>query len=492
MRAVEQHSASGLPPHTLMARAGAAAADWLHARLSASATAGRRPVLVLAGPGNNGGDAYIVACELASRGVAVQIWQTAAPTAEDARWAHARAVAAQLPIAPPPTAWPDGMAFDWVIDGLFGIGLTRPLEGKTAALVEQLNDRRLRVLALDIPSGLQADTGQSAGPIVNATATLAFLGATPGLFTGLGRDVAGDVDVADLGVSSALGQVDAAATSVTPGTFAHALPQRRHASHKGSHGSLGVLGGHDGMVGAPLLSARAALFSGAGRVYAGFVTQSYPAYDAGQPELMLRNAEDIDVASMQALAIGPGLGTDAAASACLARALARPDVPLVLDADALNLLAAEPALAERVRTRGGATVLTPHPLEAARLAGCDVSHVQSDRLAAARGLARQFRAVVVLKGSGTIVDDGKRAWINPTGNPALATAGTGDVLTGLAGALLAQGMDAANAALAAVWLHGRAADNLVANGTGPAGLTASELLPAIRDELNLQMRAARR
>lgn len=198
---------------------------------------------------------------------------------------------------------------------------------------------------------------------------------------------------------------------------------------------------------------------------------------------MLRHAENLDLATMQAVSVGPGLGTSAASAACLSRALALDDTPLVIDADALNLLAAEPALAERVRRRAGPTVLTPHPLEAARLAGGDVARVQSDRLACARALAQRFDATIVLKGSGSVIDDGTHAWINTTGNAGLATAGTGDVLTGAIGALLAQGMPAPQAALAAVWLHGRAAERCAAAGAGPAGLTASELLPAMRAEL---------
>nr|WP_254916185.1 NAD(P)H-hydrate dehydratase [Pandoraea sp. PE-S2T-3] len=319
-----------------------------------------------------------------------------------------------------------------------------------------------------------------------------MLGACPGLLTGEGRDIAGRVLVATLGADDALST--AASTSSlstnTPSAFLADLPQRHHASHKGSYGSLAVLGGHDGMIGAPLLSARAALMNGVGRVYVGFVAQEAPAWDPVHPELMLRHAEGIDLAAMQAVTIGPGLGTSAASSACLSRVLAWEHTPLVLDADALNLLAAEPALAERVRGRTGPTVLTPHPLEAARLAGCDVQRIQSDRLTSARTLARYFGATVVLKGSGSIIDNGSHAWVNTTGNAGLATAGTGDVLTGMIGAMLAQGMPAATAALAGVWLHGRAAERCLSEGTGPAGLTASELLPAMRAELAAALRRA--
>lgn len=491
LRDVERSAAAKLPPHTLMARAGAAVAHWLYGRLPALASAGRQPVLLLAGPGNNGGDAYVAARELHRHGVLVDVWQFAPPSAADARWAHQQALDAGVPVRPAPGTWPQPSTYAWIVDGLFGIGLSRPLDGAAAALVENINVAHAQgtpVLAIDIPSGLAAQTGVAKGPVIQADVTLAMLGACPGLFTGVGRDVTTEVLIASLGAEAALAKARDADTAIAiatnaPAAFLAHLPQRHHVSHKGSYGALAVLGGQAGMVGAPLLSARTGLMLGAGRVYVGFVAHDAPAWDPVHPELMLRAAEDLDLSAMQAVAMGPGLGTSAASAACLSRALALEHTPLVIDADALNLLAAEPSLAERVRRRAGSTVLTPHPLEAARLAGCDVSRIQSDRLASARALAQHFGATVVLKGSGTVVDDGTHAWINTTGNAGLATAGTGDVLTGAIGALLAQGMPATQAALAAVWLHGRAAERCVASGAGPAGLTASELLPAMRAEL---------
>ncbi|MDR3399721.1 MAG: NAD(P)H-hydrate dehydratase [Pandoraea sp.] len=492
LRDVEQAAAAKLPPHTLMTRAGTAIAEWLYGRLPALATAGRQPVLLLAGRGNNGGDAYVAARALHRRGVLVDVWQLAPPTADDARWALADALAAGVPIRAVPDIWPQPSSYAWIVDGLFGIGLSRPLEGPAAALVDNIayaHTQGTPVLAIDIPSGLTAATGVVAGSVIHADVTMAMLGATPGLFTGVGRDFAGEVLVATLGADDVLAATrsalpdESAITTSAPAAFLAHLPQRHHATHKGTYGALAVLGGHEGMIGAPLLSARTGLMTGAGRVYVGFVAHDAPAWDPAHPELMLRHAENLDLSTMQAVSIGPGLGTSAASAACLSRALALDHTPLVIDADALNLLAAEPSLAERVRRRAGPTVLTPHPLEAARLAGCDVARIQSDRLASARALAQHFGATVVLKGSGSIIDDGTRAWINTTGNAGLATAGTGDVLTGAIGALLAQGMPATQAALAAVWLHGRAAERCEREGAGPAGLTASELLPAIRAEL---------
>ncbi|SNU84609.1 bifunctional ADP-dependent NAD(P)H-hydrate dehydratase/NAD(P)H-hydrate epimerase [Pandoraea sputorum] len=495
LRDVERAAAAKLAPHTLMRRAGAAIAHWLYGRLPVLASAGRQPVLVLAGPGNNGGDAYIAARELHRRGVLIDVWQLSPPTADDARWALGEALAAGVPVRPAPTTWPQPMAYAWIVDGLFGIGLSRPLDGAAAALVDNIayaNTEGTPVLAIDIPSGLLAATGMADGPVIRADATIAMIGACPGLFTGIGRDVAGDVHVATLGAHDAFAEAPARSPilTISPDAFRTHLPHRHHASHKGSYGSLALLGGFDGMVGAPMLSARTGLMTGAGRVYVGFVAHDAPAWDPAHPELMLRHAENLDLATMSAVSVGPGLGTSAASAACLSRALALDDTPLVIDADALNLLATEPTLAERVRRRAGPTVLTPHPLEAARLASCDVARIQSDRLASARALAQHFGATVVLKGSGTVVDDGATTWINTTGNAGLATAGTGDVLTGVIGALLAQGMPATQAALAGVWIHGRAADRCVRDGAGPAGLTASELLPAIRAELAIAMASA--
>jgi hydroxyethylthiazole kinase-like uncharacterized protein yjeF len=260
------------------------------------------------------------------------------------------------------------------------------------------------------------------------------------------------------------------------------LQRRRQNSHKGSFGDVGILGGAPGMAGAVVLAARAAAMSGAGRVYAGFIAEP-PAFDPVHPEIMCRRAAELDLAHA-ALVAGPGLGVSADAHALLAGALAS-SAPLVLDADALNMIAADDGLRQSLAGRAGATLMTPHPLEAARLLACGAADIQADRLQAARRLAAAFNAMVVLKGSGSVIarPDGM-AVINPTGNPGLASAGTGDVLAGLCGALLAQHWTPWQAALGAVWLHGAAADLLVDQGIGPTGLVASELASAIRTCLN--------
>ena len=319
------------------------------------------------------------------------------------------------------------------------------------------------------------------GPRIRIT----FIGDKPGLHTADGRDYAGLVQVADLGVERGLFPA-AQARLNAPELFADWLRPRRQNSHKGSYGDLAVIGGAHGMCGAPVLAARAALHCGAGRVFVGFLEQA-AAFDDAHPELMCRRAQDLNF-STSTLAIGPGLGDSRMAHDMLARALAS-NTPLVIDADALNLIAAEPGLQQKLRQRRAGALLTPHPLEAARLLGVTAGAVQADRLGAARALARQFNATVVLKGSGSVIAEASgMATINPTGNPALASAGTGDVLCGVCGALLAQGWPPAAAAWAAVWLHGAAADQLVAQGVGPVGLTASELIPAIRASLNQAIR----
>jgi hydroxyethylthiazole kinase-like uncharacterized protein yjeF len=248
-----------------------------------------------------------------------------------------------------------------------------------------------------------------------------------------------------------------------------------------------VIGGDTGMCGAPILAARMALYGGAGKVHVAFLGEGFPPYDPPHPELMLHRAAGFAPDTMDALSIGCGMGTSERAKNVLADAL-KLDIPKLLDADALNLVAKDDALASAVATRGAKgdpCILTPHPLEAARLLQTDAKSVQADRIAAARQLAARYAAIAVLKGSGTVIasSDG-RVCVNPTGNAGLATGGTGDVLGGLIGALLAQKLPAYEAALAGVYLHGLAAQTLTDDGMGPAGLTAGELAPAVRGLIN--------
>ena len=494
LRIAESQAAAALPKHTLMSRAGQAAARFLHERISrdTSIAQSKQRVWLVAGPGNNGGDALIVATELHRSGVAVELCMPVEVKPDDARWALDTARAAGVPITTAPPASLDG--YGWLVDGMFGIGLTRPLDGVFAIFARQLSHRAKAwprqggVLALDIPSGLDSDTGTIVGDrdsaAVHATHTVTFIGAKPGLFTAQGRDLAGSVSVAPIGIGSSQ---RTGAWLNAPELFGAFLPPRDFATNKGSFGSLAVVGGDTGMCGAPILAARAALYSGAGKVHVALLGAGAPPYDPPHPELMLHALDDLPLDAMDALAVGCGMGHRERATRVMHDVL-QLDVPKLFDADALNLIAKDPALAAEVTARGvqgDPCLLTPHPLEAARLLDSDAPGVQRDRPGAARALAARFASVVVLKGTGTIIaaPDGRLA-INPTGNAALATGGTGDVLGGIIGALLAQHLPRYEAALAGVYLHGLAADTLSAQGHGPAGLTAGELAPMVRTLLN--------
>lgn len=463
----------GLP---LMERAGRAAARLAMEMLGD--TGGR--VLVFAGPGNNGGDALVAARLLreAFHPVDVVFDGDEARLPHDAGAALAawrRAGGSTLGAIPADRRW------SLVVDGLFGIGLKRPPAGVFAARIDAiaaLARAGTPVLALDLPSGLDADTGQLHGIAVEATRTLTFLALKPGLLTADGPDCCGELMLADL-------DVDAAALVPASG---HALdvrqldglrPPRRRNSHKGSHGSVGILGGAPGMVGAALLAGRAALFAGAGRVTLGLVDEQGPACDPLHPELMVRRWHELPrIEALDTLAVGPGLGDFPESHAALRWALASA-LPLVVDADALNLLARDAALRSALAARSAPSILTPHPAEAARLLGTDTRAIQADRIGSAVALAAMFDAAVVLKGHGSVSALPGGAWfIHRTGNPGMASAGMGDVLTGIVAALLAQGLSPADALTGAVTVHGAAADAISADHDAPGGLpglTASEV-----------------
>ncbi len=479
LRAVEQAALVGPDPAPLMARAGLAAAE-LARQLAGDSG---RPVLVLAGPGNNGGDALVVARHLKSWWFKVVVVCPAgsgkyAGDASAALRAWQQAGGDITSILPAEQDW------SLVIDGLFGIGLQRDLTEDYAALVEQVNALDAPVLALDVPSGLDADTGCVRGAAVVADHTLTFIALKPGLLTGDGPDHCGILQVADLGLGDAVAAAPHGVL-ITDGVLARLLPPRPCNSHKGSYGSAGIVGGAPGMTGAALLAARAALKCGAGRVYSGLLADDVPLLDPLQPELMLRPADGVlRLDHLSALAVGPGLGDSPDAAEYLDWAIEK-NLPLVLDADALNLLATFPELKDKLKQRVAETILTPHPAEAARLLGCDTDDVQADRVAAAQRLARELNCGVVLKGCGSVCSWPDGHWaINASGNPGMAAAGMGDVLTGILVALLAQGVDERHTLTAAVYLHGAAADQLLAEGIGPVGLTAGELIGAARALLN--------
>lgn len=455
-----------------MERAGEAAAA-----LAADLAAGPE-ILVVAGPGNNGGDAFEVAARLRQRFFRVTVVAPELPErlpqdAERARSAwtsRAGAIHSEIP---------GGRRWGLAVDGLFGIGLNRGPDAGHASLIEAINHLQVPRLALDIPSGLTSDSGRILTVAVRATHTITFIALKPGLLTLDGPDCCGEVSVSTLGIdvaplAASAGQV------VSPALFPEALMPRPDKFHKGLAGSVGILGGAQGMVGAALLAGRAALRLGAGRVYCGLLAPEAPTVDPLAPELMFRSPEDAGSLPLDAIVAGPGIGRSEAASRLVERALSA-DAPCVLDADALNLLAQSDALKKACSARSRPTLLTPHPAEAGRLLGISTDAVQAERLNSARRLAERYSAMVLLKGNGTVIVGAAGRWyVNTSGNPGMASAGMGDTLAGILGALLAQRIPAETALALAAHLHGVAADELAAAGDGPVGITASETVSAAR------------
>ena len=466
-RELEATAAASLPAHTLMQRSGLATA-----RLALALAPHARHIWVACGPGNNGGDGLEAALQLQRMGkTPVVTWLGAAQTAPvDAAASHARALAAGVTFAlePPPEC-------DLCIDALLGIGASRPAQGQMAEWIDHINTLSAPVLAMDLPSGLNADTGATTGPCVKASHTLCLLTLKPGLFTAQGRDCSGQVWFESLSAAS----FDFAAASAEPCAVLNAAPaegERPHVSHKGSYGDVAVIGGAPGMTGAALLAASAALHHGAGRVFVGLLDGGAMTVDPTQPELMFRPIDTLETATMTVVC---GCGGGLAIAAHLGKILSTP-LRLVLDADALNLIAVDAQLERLLKarqSRNRLTVLTPHPLEAARLLGISTTEVQRNRLAATEQLAQRMGCTVVLKGSGSVIaSPGERSVINPTGNARLATAGTGDVLAGMMGARLAAGASTSSAAhqaaCEAVYLHGLKANHWPADQPLTAGALA--------------------
>jgi len=465
----------------LMKRAGRAVAD--KARTLAADTGA--PILVVAGPGNNGGDAWVAAAALAETFHRVTVFDAtgAPPRAAEAARAKDAFAAAHGRIV---REWPAALRPALVVDGLLGIGLTRDVEPAFAAIIARINEGGAPVLAIDVPSGIDAERGTVRGAAVRAAHTLTFIAHKPGLLTGEALDYRGELSCDTLGVVAP----DAKGAVLDLAAVRPWLKPRERNSHKGDYGTVAIIGGQRGMVGAALLAARAALYCGAGKVRTGLLASDAPSVDFSHPEIMLGTVDD---ALAEGVAVaGPGAGRSPSATSVsmfertVLPALLHLPRPIVLDADALNAIAFNASLAKDLaaRTRGP-TLLTPHPGEAARMLQQGIAQVNGDRLAAALALATRFNAHVVLKGAGSVCAFPDGTWsINTTGNPGLATAGSGDVLAGMVGAMLAQGLEPAHALQAAVCLHGAAADACVARGLGPQGLTASEIALAAREVLN--------
>ncbi len=463
---LEMRAANQLGADTLMKRAGAAAAELIMKRLEDAGVEQRR-VTLLVGPGNNGGDALACACELREKGAVVNVVlpggrrpTSALALAQLERWTQAGGTTYDDPYMTEKA--------DCVVDGLFGTGLAKPITGDYLDAVLWFNERQALKVSLDIPSGLNPVTGHWTGsyPGCSADVTITFLCVKSGLYMCEGADAAGEIVLNELDVSVPLSPLSVIGTD----EFPRVLRPRVKNSHKGDYGSVAVIGGTDGMIGASILAARAALISGAGRVTLECRAEHAPHVDMVYPEIVFAtkpvNLEDFD-----AIVLGCGLGTSAEAKARVIEAL-NCQKPLILDADALNIIAADIKLQDMVLARRAPTVLTPHPGEAARLLRRDTAGVTADRVAACRELAVQTGAIVVLKGAGTVISmRSSRTWINPTGSPMLATGGSGDVLAGMIGAMFAQGYDMVESVLAAVYFHGLSAEGL------EAGFTAGEIAP---------------
>ncbi len=469
-------TAAQIPGYTLMERAGGAAFRVLRERWPNAAH-----VAVVCGAGNNAGDGYVLARFARAAGLMVRVLAVSDPQRlrGEARQAHADWCAAGGDTVPF-----SGHALEQaqvVADALLGIGLTRALEGEWRAAVTALNTLGTPILALDIPSGLHADTGAVLGAAVRATATISFIGLKQGMVTGEGPEHCGELHFDSLAVpKEALASVPASAMRIGPELMSRVLPRRSRSDHKGRFGHVLVVGGEIGMAGAARMAGEAAGRCGAGLVSIATRPEHAAAIAAARPELMCHGvggARELAPLLRRAtvVAIGPGLGRSAWARELLPAVLecAR---PLVVDADALNLLAGEPMRRED-------WILTPHPGEAARLLGAETAAIQADRFAAVEALVDAYSGTCVLKGAGTLVRGPLACtYICGAGNPGMASGGMGDVLTGVVAALVAQGLDIEIAARAGVYLHAAAADR--AAEAGERGLLALDLMPELRILVN--------
>jgi NAD(P)H-hydrate epimerase len=455
-----------------MARAGEAA--W---RVVKSEWPDARSFVVVCGTGNNGGDGYVVARLALELEYSVRVLQLGDPEAVkgDALRAREALLAAGGEIIP--FAVEALAAGDVIIDAMLGTGLERPLEGPWRKAADAINALRIPVLAIDIPSGLNADTGAVLGATVNADHTVTFIGRKRGLYTGEGPEYCGEITLVDLQVPPAIyGQVAVGARLLTEPPLGRLTRPRRRTAHKGDHGHLLVVGGAQGMCGAVQLAGLAALRVGAGLVSLATRPEHAGLIAASRPELMSHGADsgrDLQVLLERAtaVAIGPGLGRSRWAQELLSAVL-ETSLPLVVDADALNLLAGEPA------TRPP-WVLTPHPGEAGRLLDRPAAEIQADRFGAVCAIARRYGAVAVLKGAGTLVCEGPGPVdVCAAGNPGLASGGMGDVLTGVIGGLLVQGLEPLQAATAGVCVHALAGDR--AAQEGERGMLATDVIERLR------------
>jgi NAD(P)H-hydrate epimerase len=477
VRAMDRHAIerAGIPGYTLMERAGAAALDAIRRRWP-----GARTLAILCGAGNNAGDGYVVARLARAAGFVTRVAALTDPSrlAGDAARACADFTASGGRVGAFDPATLDGA--DVAVDALLGIGIDRPVEGAYRACIERVNRSGVPAFALDIPSGLDADGGHVTGAAIHAACTLGFVALKSGYYLGEAPDYVGALELAGLDVPEAIRAGEAPVLRrIEPALAGAALPARQRTAHKGDNGRVLLIGGY-AMAGAARLAGEAALRTGAGLVTIATGAEAVAPIVEARPELIARavaSPEELGALgrAADAIAVGPGLGTDDRARAAF-EAAASIGRPLVVDADALTLLAAAP----RRRTDW---ILTPHPGEAGRLLASDAAAVQRDRRGAVRAIAERYGGCCVLKGARTLVQapDGV-PYVCDRGNPGMATAGSGDVLTGIVAALLAGGAPPALAAPAAVWLHAMAGDR--ASSRGERGVIAGDLIAELKAVVN--------
>lgn len=472
--AIEEHR---IPGFELMRRAGRAAFKVLQSHWPQA-----RRIAVICGAGNNGGDGYVLAARAIQHGLAVDLYMLAAVDRLQGDAHAAYSMALEAGIEPKSADAMDFSGVDVIVDGLLGTGLSGPVRGAYRDAIGLINQASRPVLSLDIPSGLCSDTGMVMGATVVASSTIAFIGLKQGLFTGEGRAYCGELHFHDLAVpASVLDAVPADCRRLDHDDLRQYLPARPGTAHKGHYGHVLVVGGDHGMGGAVALAARAAGRCGAGLVSLATRPEHIAGVMAQAPEVMchaVHSGQELEplLERPSVIVIGPGLGQQPWGEQMVQKAWAS-GKPLVVDADALNIISQGRVIAQ---PRRDDWVITPHPGEAARLLGSTNAAVQADRFAALEALQARFGGAVLLKGSGSLALDARgEVALCPYGNPGMASGGMGDVLSGVVGALLAQGLGVGDSAAMAMVLHARAADMAAAAG-GERGLLASDLLPWIR------------
>ncbi len=479
--------AAGVPSLLLMENAGRGAADVILRELPDVDR-----LLVICGPGNNGGDGLVLARRWLTLGkhVSVHLAGEVDVLSPDARvqWAAYVAAGGQFVGSSELET-----TFEWahaIVDALFGTGLSRAIGGERAALIERINRQSKPIVALDLPSGLDANTGQVLGACVQATLTVAFGTPKRGCCTFRGAGFAGRTLAVDIGAPLPIEQLTGRLATLADGDWvARLLLARSRVGHKGSAGHVVVIAGSVGTEGAARLAAHGAFRAGAGVVTIATHPEVSAALSRETWEVMVRAVGpgheprlEHWLAKANSVVFGPGVGVSESAAGWLEEVLAHAGV-VVLDADGLTLLSANPKLCER---RAGELVLTPHPGEAARLLGVTTSQVEADRFAAAEQLCRRFDATVVLKGAPSLIADPVLTHVAPSGHECLATAGSGDVLAGVIGGLAATGLSGSHAALAGTWLHATTGEQLGAAGFAARGLLAREIadrIPALQASL---------